>query len=468
MNRKRSLCAAALVAAAVVNASPALAQKGGLPVTGKGTAGRVAKFDGAASVTDSVIAENKFGQIGIGTDQPSSRLTVFGKIESLTGGFKFPDGTTQLSAGLLPTEAVLSLNGLRGDLTLAGSENVIVTPNGNTVVLSTTGLLRTNEAVTSLDGLRGDVTLVAGDNVSLAHSGNSVVISAEATATSVVHDASLSGDGSAGSPLGVSVPLSLVGSTTGALVSITNTERPEGKPIGLSATGGDAVGDEIVGDGVFAHGGEGLDGFGGAGIVSFGGTGHGATFRGGSGIHAFDGLGEDGADRGLAGDFTGDILVAGDVQTFGATTRETDHPLDPTNKVLRHATVESSELLNVYSGNATTDAQGEAVVALPDWFGAVNADLRYQLTVVGTFAQAMVAEEVSDNRFTIRTSEPNVKVSWQITGVRADAASKARTFSAVADKPERERGTYLEPSAFGAPADRGVEYVRYPELMKRR
>ena len=37
--------------------------------------------------------------VGIGTAQPSSPLTVAGVVESLTGGFKFPDGTIQTTAG---------------------------------------------------------------------------------------------------------------------------------------------------------------------------------------------------------------------------------------------------------------------------------------------------------------------------------------------------------------------------------
>jgi hypothetical protein len=38
------------------------------------------------------------GNIGVGTDRPSQRLTVAGTIESTAGGFKFPDGTTQPTA----------------------------------------------------------------------------------------------------------------------------------------------------------------------------------------------------------------------------------------------------------------------------------------------------------------------------------------------------------------------------------
>jgi hypothetical protein len=38
------------------------------------------------------------GNVGIGTMTPGSPLTVAGQVESTTGGFKFPDGTTQITA----------------------------------------------------------------------------------------------------------------------------------------------------------------------------------------------------------------------------------------------------------------------------------------------------------------------------------------------------------------------------------
>ncbi len=40
----------------------------------------------------------KSGKVGIGLTSPTSTLTVAGTIESTTGGFKFPDGTTQTTA----------------------------------------------------------------------------------------------------------------------------------------------------------------------------------------------------------------------------------------------------------------------------------------------------------------------------------------------------------------------------------
>jgi hypothetical protein len=123
-------------------------------------------------------------------------------------------------------------------------------------------------------------------------------------------------------------------------------------------------------------------------------------------------------------------------------------------------------MMNIYNGNIVTDENGEAIVTLPDYFEALNKDFRYQLTVVGQFAQAIVAEEVTKNRFTIRTSAPGVKVSWQVMGVRQDAWANQNRIKVEENKTEKERGFLLHPEAFGKDEERGVEWARQPELMR--
>ncbi|MEP0775784.1 MAG: hypothetical protein HRF46_15675, partial [Acidobacteriota bacterium] len=159
---------------------------------------------------------------------------------------------------------------------------------------------------------------------------------------------------------------------------------------------------------------------------------------------------------GLAGGFDGGVQIWGSLNVTGTKNFLIDHPLDPENRVLRHAAVESSEVLNVYSGNVVTDEEGWAVVTLPPWFEAINTDFRYQLTVIGRFAQAIIEEEVKDGRFAIRTNLARVKVSWQITARRHDAWMRAHPFVAEGEKAPAERGLYLAPEAFGQPPAAGT------------
>ncbi len=111
--------------------------------------------------------------------------------------------------------------------------------------------------------------------------------------------------------------------------------------------------------------------------------------------------------------------------------------------------------------------RGEAIVQLPDWFEALNTDFRYQLTVVGQFAQAIVSREIQNHQFQIRTNLPNVKVSWQVTGVRQDAFAKAHPLVVEKDKEARLRGFYLHPELYGAPEEKQIEWARHPETMRR-
>ncbi|MBI1761705.1 MAG: hypothetical protein HYR56_09750 [Acidobacteria bacterium] len=161
----------------------------------------------------------------------------------------------------------------------------------------------------------------------------------------------------------------------------------------------------------------------------------------------------------------GNLSVAGTV-TKGGGAFKIDHPLDPENKYLYHSFVESPEMMNIYNGNLTTDDQGNASVTMPEWFEALNRDFRYQLTVIGQFAQAIVAEEIHGNQFKLKTSLPNVKVSWQVTGVRQDAFARKHRIPVEELKSEEERGTYLHADAFGQPEERSLDWAMRPEMMK--
>jgi hypothetical protein len=158
-----------------------------------------------------------------------------------------------------------------------------------------------------------------------------------------------------------------------------------------------------------------------------------------------------------AGYFGGNVRVTGSLSKGGGSF-QIDHPLDPENKTLSHSFVESPDMMNVYNGNVTTDGDGFAIVRLPDYFEALNQDYRYQLTVIGTFSQAIVAREIQDGQFVIQTDVPEVKVSWQVTGIRRDPYAEANRIVVEEEKPPEERGTYLHPEAYGVPEERGLAY----------
>src|SRR6185295_4934573 len=117
--------------------------------------------------------------------------------------------------------------------------------------------------------------------------------------------------------------------------------------------------------GVSGNGGSSSSGNGGIGMFVFGGGSSAASGRSGDGIVAQAGFANNGAAKGLAGRFTGDVLITGALNVTGTKNFKIDHPLDPENRYLLHAAIESSEVLNLYSGNVVTDANGEAVVTLP-------------------------------------------------------------------------------------------------------
>jgi hypothetical protein len=283
------------------------------------------------------------------------------------------------------------------------------------------------------------------------------------------HDATLTGAGTSASPLGVALPLTLSASLNTPVLTITNAGDERNA---LTATGGLNAAGAILNGGIGAEeieGGDGLDAIGGSssdrggsGILAIGGTGNAG---GGFGIMVYAGL--DGAGtRKDAAYFNGNVTVTGNLSK-PAGSFKIDHPLDPANKYLYHSFVESPDMMNVYNGNVVTDAGGTAVVTLPDWFESLNRDFRYQLTPIGQFAQAMVASEIANGQFVIRTDKGNVKVSWQVTGIRQDPWANAHRIPVEEEKPEKTRGFYLHPELYDQPSEKSVDWAERPAVMRK-
>jgi hypothetical protein len=219
----------------------------------------------------------------------------------------------------------------------------------------------------------------------------------------------------------------------------------------------------VAGTGIIGQGGDAVSGC----TVSCAG-GMGAYFMGGSG--ASNGYGvyasAGGNGNGIAGEFSGDVHVSGNLSKSGGSF-QIDHPLDPANKYLYHSFVESPEMKNIYDGTVTTDGSGTAVVTMPVWFEALNSDFRYQLTVIGQFARAIVAAKMAGGRFTIKTDKPGVEVSWQVTGIRQDAWANAHRIPLEVEKAPADQGHYMHPELFGHEGEPSIAELRHPRPNKR-
>ena len=135
---------------------------------------------------------------------------------------------------------------------------------------------------------------------------------------------------------------------------------------------------------------------------------------------------------------------------------------------------------NVYDGVVTIDDKGEAEIELPDWFGALNKDFRYQLTAIGAPGPNLyIAEEIPDtttnysesnnnnnNHFKIAGGTSGMKVSWQVTGIRQDPWANANRIQVEEDKPDKERGYYIYPDIYEQPPEKGISHLLFPKEEK--
>jgi hypothetical protein len=232
---------------------------------------------------------------------------------------------------------------------------------------------------------------------------------------------------------------------------------------GLGVTGRSTGGIGVLGDSAGDNGVQGVSSSAGDsgvyGLNTNGGFGVAGRTNANSGIFAAV-FGEN-TGGGYAGYFSGSTNTRG-TNSASLGTYTIDHPQDPANKYLNMEAVSGPEAMSVYNGNITTDAKGDATVTLPGYVEALNKDFRYQLTVIGTFAQAIVSTEMQKNSFTIKTDKPNVKVSWQVTGLRKDPYAEKNQVQVEQDKSAQERGYYRHPGLYGQPDSKSVEDAYQP------
>ncbi len=150
------------------------------------------------------------------------------------------------------------------------------------------------------------------------------------------------------------------------------------------------------------------------------------------------------------------VFAQGNLGATGAKTFLIDHPLDPENRYLRHYSMESPEVLNVYRGNVVLDANGEGVVTLPGYFDAININVTYQLTAIGAAAPELHVQSEVDGagQFTVAGGRGGMKVSWVVYGERNDPIMRQPGMRDVEiEKQGEARGRYLVPSLYGASED---------------
>jgi hypothetical protein len=123
-----------------------------------------------------------------------------------------------------------------------------------------------------------------------------------------------------------------------------------------------------------------------------------------------------------------------------------------------------------FAGNLMAQAPcpGVSTFVLPEWFGALNKEFRYQLTCLGGFSPVYIAKEIAGTDSKSPGGKSGLKISWQVTGVRQDAWANAHRIPLEEEKTGAERGSYLHPQEFGQPAEKSVEWARHPEVMRER
>lgn len=475
-------------------------------ITGSGTKNFIPRFTGKTSIGNSILYQSAANNIGIGTSTPASLLDVKG-----TGNFRdsltlFPNGSHPALSlqgtafGVSNTGVVNFVSGQTfpgtGSVTSVGmsAPSSDFTVSGSPITSSGTLGLNWNVAPTSADTANAIVKRDSSGsfNATNINASGSVIVSTGGfqpfmAVTNSIGATAVEGEDTASSGSGWGVLAKSWGDTGTGLLGVelgATSNMTEGvwgvstssggvgvlgmtPLLTLSATGSTLVGlptgvwgDIEQGSGNAAVTGTGDD------AISFLGENNSSSPTAEFYNAATSGYllwASSGAGGYMLLDDSGDLYVSGSVNGSLKNFR-IDHPLDPANKYLNHASVESSEMKNIYDGVAILDGAGNATVQLPDWFEAVNGEFRYQLTCIGGFAPVYIAEEISSSHFVIGGGKPGMKVSWQVTGVRHDAYAQAHPLVVEEQKTEKERGRFVHPDLFGASRDKSIGAIYSPKV----
>lgn len=155
------------------------------------------------------------------------------------------------------------------------------------------------------------------------------------------------------------------------------------------------------------------------------------------------------------------VFSNGDFGASGTKAFVIDHPMDPANKFLKHFSLESNEVLNMYRGSVVCDQNGEATVTLPNYVESINMNYSYYITPIGNFAPVYVKEKMQNGSFKIAGGLPGMEISWQIIAERNDPYLQKypEKRENEVEKREGEKGYYLIPELYNQPENKKINHL---------
>lgn len=351
-----------------------------------------------------------------------------------------------------PLNEIQSLQLVGQDLTISGGNTVTIPAGGNTL----------NQAYNQGGAGAGRIITVNSGEVELLNgTANGIGLRASTTNNGVGVLATSTSAANTFSPIQAST--NATSNLTAAIVAST-TGGASGVSGQVESTATAAQG--VYGTNLRTSGGYGVYGIGHSGTVGE------SNYQLGFGVYGrnYDAIGPLGNSVGTYGmgyvGVWGDqsdplgysVYANGDFGAAGTKAFAIDHPLDPEHKYLKHYSIESNEVLNMYRGTVAFDNNGEAIVTMPDYFDAVNANFSYQLTPIGGYAPLYIKEKLNNGKFIIAGGTIGMEVSWTVYAERNDPYLQKHPESKQVEvnKEEWNQGKYLQPDLYNQPESKKI------------